>query len=274
MSAEKFTVHVINPKGKKKSAAKPKAKKKAGKKPVAKKKIGKKRVAKRRAPSTKAPAKRRRRRRNPLPATRKKRRGPPRTKNSAWGFGGLIGEAQKALPRVAGMLAVAWAVRKWGGTGSLMGSQVVTSEFAGTSWTMRQYGIALIVAQFGGKLLSKIIDPSGFRQGAMDAIVMKFVWTEGIAKSDWGKQQFGTGDIYNDTDTGQLYWDQNGRQVAMQGLVEAGAMDGLVEGGPMDGHDSGGYGHLMSTGSNAGELTGGAYHGSGYADPYHAAVAA
>jgi hypothetical protein len=176
------------------------------------------------------------------------------------------------------MLAVSWAVRKWGGEGSLFdpNGSVITSEFAGTSWTWKQYGIALAVAQFGGKLLGRIVDPAGFRQGAMSAIVMKFVWTEGIQKSDWGKQQFGTGDVYNDTDNGQLYWDQGGRQVAMQGgrLVESGALDGLVESSSLDGHDPGGYGHLMPSGTPAGEADGGAYHGSGYVDPYHAAVAA
>lgn len=107
----------------------------------------------------------------------------------------------------------------------------------------------------------------------MDAIVMKFVWTEGIAKSDWGKEQFGTGDVYSDDSNGQLYWDQDGRQVAMQGLVEGGAMDGIVEAGPMDGCGNG-YGHLMSTGASPESQTSGAYHGSGYVDPYHAALAA
>jgi hypothetical protein len=169
------------------------------------------------------------------------------------------------------MLAVAWAVKKWGGTGSLWNGegQVVTSEFAGTSWTWKQYGIALLVAQFGGKLLGRIIDPTGFRQGAMDAIVMKFVWTEGISKSDWGKEQFGVGDIYTDSSTGQAYWDQGGRQVAMQGLVEESALDGLVEASPMDG-----YGHLMSSSASQADITAGAYHNAGYVDPYHAAIAA
>ena len=150
----------------------------------------------------------------------------------------------------------------------------MTSEFAGTSWTWRQYGIALAVAQFAPKLLSRVIDPTGFRQGAMDAIVMKFVWTEGISKSDWGREQFGTGDIYSDNSNGQLYWDQGGRQVAMQGLVASSSLDGLVEGGPMDGHDPSGYGHLLPAGTDAQTAYRGAYHGSGYTDPYQAAIAA
>lgn len=268
--SDEFTVHVINPKGKTAKKKKSGAKQVAGKKKTGKKKTGKKRAA------SKAPAKRRS---NPAPAKKKKRKGKRRSNpGGMFAIGGLVGEAKKALPQVAGMLAVAWAVRKWGGTGSLFegDGEVVTSEFAGTSWTWRQYGIALAVAQFGGKLLGRIVDPAGFRRGAMSAIVMKFVWTEGIAKSDWGKQQFGTGDIYNDTDTGQLYWDQNGRQVAMQGgrLVEKSALDGLVESSALDGHDPGGYGHLMPSSTPAAEANAGAYHGSGYVDPYHAVMAA
>lgn len=267
--ADKFTVHVINPKGKKK-AAKKKANKKGAKPMAGKKKTGKRKTKKRAAPSS-AP---RKRRKNPAPK-KKKRKG--RRKNPSFGFpslGGLFGEAQKALPRVAGMLAVAWAVKQWGGTGSLWNGDgtVVTSEFAGTSWNWRQYGIALAVATIGPKILGRLVDANGFRQGAMDAIVQKFVWTEGIAKTEWGKNAFGN-DVYRDSDSGQMYWDQGGRQVAMQGLTHAGPLDGLVEASAMDGVGSG-YGHLLPAGVSEQTAMTGAYSQSGYTDPYHAAVAA
>lgn len=276
MSAEKFTVHVINPKAgrkktTKKKAAKNTARRKKGPKKVAKKKAASKKRKRRAAPKA---APRKRRRSNPAPKKKKRRRRKNPDGVGMLGLGGLIGEAKKALPRLAGKLAVAWAVRRWGGTGSVWGGGVVTSPTAGESWTWKQYGIALLVAQFGPKVFGKFVDASGFRQGAMDLIVTKAVWTEGIARSPWAQQQFGTGDVMADPGNGQLYWDQGGRQVAMQGLVQASSLDALVEASPLDGPNDYSYGHLMPTGTSAQEQATGLYQGSGYVDPYHAAYAA
>lgn len=271
-----YRIFVANPKkkaAKKKAAAKkrPKAAKPAKrKKPMAQPNPKSNPKKKRRAPAKKAPAKKRRKR-NPAP---KKRKGRRRKSNPSFGFAGVLTEAKNALPRLIGRLAVAWAVRRWGGTGSLWGNGVVTSPSAGVSWNWNQYMVASLVAAFGPKLFGKFVNAVEFRRGAVDLIVTKLVWTEGISKSQWAVQQFGaSGDIMGDNSTGQLYVNQGGSMNAMQGygdVVEASALDGLVEANALDGpdYDEFGYGHLMAPGTGT---PAGSYHDIGHESAYHAA---
>lgn len=227
-------------------------------------------AAKRRAPATRAPAKRRRtRRKNPAPAKRRRRKNP-----SGIGFGlsGVFSEMKNALPRLAGTLATAWAVRQFGKPGGLFGTSF-TSPMMGNSWGWSQYAIAGIVAMWGPKLLGKFVNAKEFQRGAVDLIIQKIVWTEGIARSDWAQRQFGN-DIGIDSGTGQMYLDQGGgNYAAMQGydgLVEASPLDGLVEASPLDGETSG-YGHLLPAGVSAQTAATGRYSGSGYTSNMHAA---
>jgi hypothetical protein len=167
------------------------------------------------------------------------------------------------------MLTVAWAVKQWGKPGGLFGSSH-TSETAGTSWGWSQYAIAGAVATWGPKVFGRFIDATEFRRGAVDMIMFKAVWTEGISRSEWGVKQFGTGDVGYDTSDGQMYVDQGGRWGAMQGLVESSPMDGLVEASAMDGLAYG-YGHLLPADVSIETANRGKYSGSGYTSNYHAA---
>ncbi len=238
----------------------------------AKKKSTRRKAPKRRAPATKAPAKRRRRK-NPAPAKRRRRKNP---NGLGFGLGGVFKEMRNAIPRLAGTLATAWAVRQFGKPGGLFG-QSHTSPMMGESWGWGQYAVAGAVAMWGPKLLGKFVNAKEFQRGAVDLIIQKLVWTEGIARSDWAVRQFGN-DIGLDHSTGQLYVDQGGGNYsAMQGhgyegLVEASPLDGLVEASPLDGPTSG-YGHLLPAGVSAQTAQTGRYTGSGYTSNMHAAFA-
>lgn len=284
-----FSVHILNPKKRKTTSSRKKStRKKASRKKSTRKKTGSKKKAttrtiskkkvsttmakKRRRRTTRrsasAPAApRRRRRRNPSPAPRRRRR----RSNPSGGGGSIASEVKSFMPRLAGKLAVAWAVRRWGGPGSIFGD-MRASPTAGESWSMGQYLVAGLVAQYGPKLLGKFVNPTEFRRGAWDLILTKLIWTEGISRSPWAQQQFGTTDsaIAFDPGVGQMYLNQGGQWSAMQGLVESSALDGLVEASPMDGTTSG-YGHLLPTGSTKRTATRGKYHGTGHTSIYHAA---
>lgn len=276
-----FSVYVVNPKRGKKTARKKASRRKATTKPRAKrrkteeikdmaakkKSTRRKPAAKRRAPATKAPAKRRRRK-NPAPAKRRRRKNP----SVGFGMGGVFAEMKNALPRLAGTLATAWAVRQFGKQGGLFGTAHV-SPTMGESWGWSQYAIAGAVAMWGPKLLGKFVSPKEFQRGAVDLIIQKLVWTEGIARSEWAVKQFGN-DVGLDPSSGQMYMNQGGDNwSAMQGydgLVEASPLDGLVEASPLDGSVSG-YGHLLPAGTSAAQAATGRYTGSGYTSNFHAA---
>lgn len=234
---------------------------------MAKARSKKKATRRRAAPRPRALAKRPRRRNPPA----KKRRGGRKRNPSV---GSIAGEVRKFFPSLAGKLAVAWAVRRWGGDGSIMGDMRL-SPTAGESWSMGQYLVAGIVAQYGGKLFGRFLNAAEFRRGAWDLILTKLIWTEGISRSDWAKQQFGTAEsaIAYDPTVGQSYINQGGSYNAMQGLVGKSALDGLVESSPLDGPTSYGYGHFLPAGTDAATASAGKYHGTGYASKYHAAFA-
>lgn len=282
MANSDFSVYVVNPKKKKSAKKKTSSRRKRStkkqakrrtpgeNKTMAKKKTTRRKPAKRRAPEARPPAKRRRRR-NPAPSKRRRRKNP----SLGLGVTGVFNEMKNALPRLAGTLATAWAVRQFGQAGGLFGQQF-TSPMMGESWGWSQYAIAGAVAMWGPKLLGKFVNAKEFQRGSVDLIIQKLVWTEGISRSAWAVKQFGN-TIGIDSGTGQMYMDQGGgNYAAMQGLVEASPMDGLgslVEASPMDGHGGHGYGHLLPAGTSAQTAATGRYTGSGYTSNYHAAFA-
>lgn len=274
-----WSVYVVNPKKSKKKAAKKKTsrRKKSTKKMAGKKKAARRKPTKRRstprAPARRAPARRRRRRRrNPAPArrsTNKRRRKNPMF--LAGGVGSVFAEMRKSIPRLIGALATAWAVKQWGKPGGLFG-QDHTSEMLGKSWGWSQYAIAGAVAAWGPKVFGRFIDATEFRRGAVDLIMFKAVWTEGIARSPWAVRQFGNpGDVAYDPSGGGMYVDQGGSWNSMQGLVEESPLDGLVEASPMDGAYGGSMGHLLPANVSPSLAAQGRYSGSGYTSNYHAA---
>jgi hypothetical protein len=246
-----IAVHIINPgkkKAKKKSAGKKKAKKKPAakkatrKKPAKKQKSAKKRPQSRRPPKkgdntmakkkTKAPAKKRK---NPAPKKKKARR-----RKNPTGFGGIATEIKLALPRLIGKVVCAWAVKQFGGMNSGPDYER-RSPMLGESWNGRGYMIAAGVAIIAPPLLRRIIGGhTQFRQGVIDLIVEKAVWTEGFARSEWMQGAFGNyGQVAYDPGTGQSYVDQgNDQWSAMQGLVDQSALDGLTERSVLDGPNS------------------------------------
>lgn len=251
------TVHVINPppKGSKKTRRKKTAKRTTSKRTdtVAKKKTTRRRktTTRRRRrksnPSTTTAVARRRPRRRATP-TRRRRRNP-----STRSMGGaFMGEVNKWLPAFAGKLFVAFAVRKVGtlGGGQLMGGAPIISPTAGQSWGLGQYVVAALATHFGSRLFKRVLNPSEFRRGGYDLILTKLVWTEGIARSDWAKAQFGNlGPSYSPA-TGQTWLSTpSGRSVAMQGeLVAASPLDGeLVEASPLDNTHSASGGRAMTS---------------------------
>lgn len=293
--AEAFRVHVINPRKKTKGKAKsaPRRKKrghkktaaKAAKRPTAAKKKEVKQVAKRKRRVKRGVAKsgtprrivRRKRRKNPIARIGTRR--AARTRNPI-GLGGVTNELKSGIPRMIGKLATAWAVMRVsnspmmsGGHSGLFGTPQA-SVMMGQSWGWQQYAIAMAVAAWAPKFIGKWVNPTEFRRGATDLILEKLIWTEGIARSPWAVKAFGANPGMVAVGPGnQAYWGSGGQWNAMQGLVASSPLDGLVDASPMDGPESYNYGHLLPASATAAERKSGAYTGSGYADPFHAAFA-
>lgn len=254
--------------------------------------MAKKRRRRASAPSA-SPRRRRRRRRNPgvavyeanAPRRRRRRRASSsggrrrRRRNPSGGGlltgGGLIGQLQGFIPRLAGKLAVAWAVQRFGGQGQaglLGGAAGYSSPTAGGSWTSTQYVVAVIAATIGSKLVGRFLNAAEFRRGAMDLILTKLVWTEGISRSSWAQSTFGNvaeGTITRDAQ-GQAWIRSAGRWQAMQGVVHASPLDGLVQASPLDAAPDYAYGHLLPANVSTETAQTGMYTRSGYTSPYHA----
>jgi hypothetical protein len=183
------------------------------------------------------------------------------------------------MPRLAGKLWTSWVVRRWGALGGaggqLLGGGPVQSWTAGSSWTLGQYGLAILAAHFGSKLFGKVLDAGDFRQGCWDLILTKLIWTEGIARSDWAKSQFGSPRIRGNRRTGQAWLQQGGQWEALQGahgmgdtIVDAGALDGpmgdtIVTANQLDG--------LMHPGTPDAIAQRARWTGSGDVNPWNAA---
>lgn len=255
-------LHIMNPQKRRRRTGKRKVK------PVARKKTAKR------------TGRKRRRRRNPAPnPTRRRstrRRSSRRRRNPAL-LGGLTREFSDFLPRLAGKLTVAYVVQRYGSMGQLFGGSPVQSQTAGTSWTFGQYVLAYLVAVYGSKLFGRVLNGAKFREGAMDLIMTKFIWTEGIARSDWARAQFGAPQVAYSPRTGQTWIAQGGQYSAMQGamgdgLVTASPLDGLVEASPLDGPYGSSFGHLVAADTlSPKKLKNARYSGTAYRSNYNAA---
>jgi hypothetical protein len=268
-----FSVHAINRSSRrKKKAAKTAPKKAAQAEPKMAKKRRKKTSPKRVARG--ASTTRRITRTNP---SRRRRRvaaavggavSRVRRKISGGGLGlnSVMSEVRSALPRMLGVLAASWCVRRYSqAAGGVWNGQAHTSQLAGEGWGLPQYAIAGAVALIGPRIVKRFVNPAEFRRGVVDLMVQKFVFTEAISRSPALQAQFGAGDIGYQGN--QAYVDSGGRWQAMQGIVAASPLDGLVDASALDGPVSG-YGHLMAPGQSTMQSR---YSGSGYDSNYHAA---
>ncbi|TPV95536.1 MAG: hypothetical protein B7733_09425 [Myxococcales bacterium FL481] len=168
-------------------------------------------------------------------------------------------------------------MRRWGSLGGvggqLLGGGPVQSWTAGTSLTFGQYILGALAVHFGSKIFGKFLNAEEFRRGGYDLLLTKLVWTEGIARSDWARSQFGNVGVRYSPDTGQTWLSQGGQWAAMQGeLVEASPLDGeLVEASPLDGSPTHAYGRLMPSTTPDREANMGRYLGAGFTNRYNAA---
>lgn len=202
-----------------------------------------------------------------------KRRGKRRSKrrNPSGGRSGtIVSHLAMWAPKMFGKLATAWVVQRIGQGGRLFGGSPYASATAGQSWGLPQYAAAFAIAYIAPRFLPKVIDRNKFQEGAFDLIFTKLIWTEGISRSGFLQNQFGTaeGAVRSSGGVTEIY--SGGQWQMMQGLVEKSPLDGLVEASPMDGY-SGGYGHLLPASATAAEINHGKYQGSGYVNPYASA---
>lgn len=294
--AKKARVTVVNPSKKKRRKTAKKGRKTMAKK--RKKPTRRRRSTARR--SNPAPKRRRRtRRRNPAPARRARRKNPTVTK---FGKIDLTHGIKDDLARVGGMAAAAFAVTKWGDAPQAPATWpngpegYEASPTAGAGWSFKNYLFALLGGWVGGEIVARVWGQSmGQRvyEGARLLAMEKLLWTQLLSRTTYGPQWFGAvhgmgpagyptmpaqsaypqmgaaeGDIYTDDD-GNVWLNQGGRWVSMQGLVESGPLGALVETGPLG--DTG-SGYLPSS-TPTGEADWAMYSQAGATDPYHASFA-
>lgn len=206
----------------------------------------------------------------------RKKRGHRRSSNPSLGglmsgVGPIVADIKGAIPRLIGKLAAVAAVKRFGGaSGAIMGP-LVTTPTRGESWTLQQYAIALGVGLFAPKIFGRFVNGAEFRRGVVDLIVEKVVWSELIARSPTAMQWLGAadGDVQFDPSTGQMWVQQGGQYVAMQGygdtLVPQTQYGELVPANQ--------YGHLLPP--NVDALTArGQWDNSGFVNRFDAAYAA
>lgn len=145
---------------------------------------------------------------------------------------------------MAGKIATAWVVRKWGGP-----SGVPVSATTGQAWTFKSYFIAWLTGYLGGELVTRMVGQKAgadFYQGSFDMTATKLMWTELVQRWEPASQALGStaqlqqmamgatdGDILDDG-SGNRWLLDNGRWVSMQGegmgqLVEKDYLGQLVE---------------------------------------------
>lgn len=279
--SEKFKVRVVNP-GKKKDSM---ARNKKGQF----KKGGHRR--KRRSNPAPAPAApRRRRRRNPSGSRRRRRRNPmgPQT------FGVGSYPLKNLIPVILASLAQSYVVRKWGdawGTGIMSPTPLPGSGYRGQSWSLKNYILAGLTGWLGAKLMGRTKMGAGWAQiwwrTSVESMATRLVWTEMIARSQWGQTNFGAvqaspGDVRDDANGNRWLMGANGQWVSMQGygeLVQAGPLGELVQAGPLGRYAGGyrpapyaGFGHLMAEDTSDARNTQAQELGIGSRDPYLAAL--
>jgi len=227
----------------------------------------------------------RRRRRNPAsPAVRSsnpvRRRRSRRSNPGILSGSGLQDIAKRWGWRFAGKLAASFVIRKFGSPGNLTGGPAYQSPTAGSSLTIGQYIMASMTVRVIAHLGKRFFGAGAQQliEGADDLLLTKLVWTEGISRSQWARGAFGNVNGRIAYTPGQMWVGQHGQWNAMQGLgselVQASPLDGplgseLVQASPLDGP----MGHLLPPGVDPDVARIGRYQGSGYTNPYQAAMA-
>ncbi len=290
-----FEVAVVNPRepmAKKKRKTPPRAKngrfKKGGsssggsrKKPA--------RTENPRRPRRKGGGGRRRRRRNP--------RGEQVAIRSQGAWPLKSGNLDLVAPMVLNKLLVALVVKKWGsGDGKGLLGPGASSDFVGSSWTFRDYGLGFLATYAGAKIVAARMGRQwgeAFWLTGVADMAARLVWTEGIARSPKLRDWFGQYEDPNmavlremngfgayqpgaiiESPSGRFMLDSNNQWQAMQGdLVPANPQyDGmLVPANPQyDGNVvaarpgfDGRFGHAINTPSQQAR-----YQRTGSEDPY------
>lgn len=235
-----YEVHIVNPaprkrrKSKSKNMAKKTHRRRAKKTTTAA--APRRSHARRRRVSTVSAAPRRRRRaRAHNPGKKLRRRHRRSNPGLGLGIGSVMGVIKSAAPRMVGQLAVAAAVKfaeRFGGKSA--GGNMSTAYGEPLSW--KQYLAGAAIALLAPKFVGRFVNAQQFQVGAIDYLLGKLVWTEGIARSQVATRFLGAPDGATYYDPDGQGWMSDGEQFnAMQGLVDAGPMDGLVDAGPMDG---------------------------------------
>lgn len=175
--ARKAEVTMVNPsprgkKGKKKSMAK--KRKKTG----SRKRKGGGSRSRRRNPSP------RRRRRASSPKRRRRRSNP----SSRYRRLDFMEPMNDIIWRMAGMAAVAFGIQRFA---PQQGAQSLT---AGSQITFRGYMVGLLSGYIGAEMVARWQGNEAGREmwrGAVDFLAFKFLWTEGISRSQWLTWAFG-----------------------------------------------------------------------------------
>lgn len=204
-------------------------------------------------------------------------------------------------PAILGRIWLAFAVRQWGGDWgtSIAGAPAAggtpppPSPFAGQQWGFQGYFVGVIAAWAGAHVAERFRPGWGFHfwRGAVENMAARLVWTEGIARSEWGQKHFGqmaVGQVADDGRGNRMVLTPQGWQYMMgnpnmgelqerplDGLQPARALDGLVRERALDAKSRGvggrrfrPMGHAMPEGTEDKEAR---YHGSGANTAYHSA---
>lgn len=151
-------------------------------------------------------------------------------------LGGVTRGLKSLLPMGIGMAAAA-ALAKRFNIGDPIGA---SSTIAGEPWTPVQYGLTLAVGAavqaFGPKLGLRGNLAEKAMEGALALAGAKLFFTVLVPKIPGVSNFLGADDdIEYDPATGQAWMMENGKRIALQGLVTASPMDGIVTASPLDG---------------------------------------
>ena len=201
---------------------------------------GKRRRTSNAAPA--APKRRRKRAHNPKPSRRRRRHNPI-------DFKGGIAKILPDLKEIGGYIgvnaAINFAVLRFGSPGAVMGGSA--SPTMGAAWSPRSYAVGLAAAWAASKLAGYIIGQGGRKEAAaaftrtvfrdgIKSLAGRLFWTEGLSKSEWLRNTFGSAVQVRDDGYGNRWLTlPDGTQISMAGLVAAGPMGQLVETGQYDG---------------------------------------
>lgn len=246
------------------------------------------------------------RRSNPEPASNPRRRGGKRrggrrrSHNPVGRFAhasiNFRSATQHLLPVIAGRLWLAYAVRNWGGDWgtSVLGAPTPpgtpppASPFAGQQWGFQGYAVGVIASYIGARIIERWKPGWGFHffRGAIENMATRVVWTEGIARSEWGQKNFGqTAMVADDSRGNRMVLTPQGWQYMMGPMGQLQTerpLDGLEPARPLDGLERAGskdvkhggiggrryYGHFLPPGTDDKRAR---YEGSGSTSSYHSA---